>query len=117
MSQPTMKNERLLPLLDKYADEFNKGTPDPTLLDEVRRRLPEVRDSQEYQSIAGMAWDKYFCVDVDLMIALLRRWLEIEPGSKEAQGALGSYLLAHGPDWDDEGNRLLSQANFPSRPG
>lgn len=112
MCQLTMKPDRLVQLLDKYAEEFNKGNPpNPTLLAEVRRRLPEASDPEEFQLIASNAWDRHFCIDVELMITVLRRWLEIEPGSKEAQRALGSYLLAHGPDWDDEGHHLLSQAN------
>ena len=120
MSQPTMKHDRLVPLLDKYAQEFNTGNPpDPTLLVEARRRLPEVKDPQEFQFIASNLWERYFCIEVDLMIALLRRWLEIEPGRVEAQRALGSYLLAHGPDWDNEGHRLLAsqfQHKLPTPP-
>ena len=111
MSRPTTKPDRLDSLLDKYAEEFNQGTPDTTVLDEIRRRLPTVNDPQEFQSIADDAWDKYFSVDVDVMIAVLRRWLEIDPFSREARRALGSYLLAHGPDWDEEGHRLLAQIN------
>jgi len=107
-----MQHDRLGQLLIKYADEFNQGAPpDPTLLEEVRNKLPEVSDPREFQRIASDLWDRFFCVDVDLMIEVLRRWLEIEPGSTEAQRALGSYLLAHGPDWDEEGHRLLAQAN------
>jgi len=99
-------------LLDKYAEDFNAGkSPDPNLLLEVRGRLPEVTNPQQFRFIASNLWERYFCIDVELMIAVLRRWLEIEPGSEEAQRALGSYLLAHGPDWDDEGQRLLLQAN------
>ncbi len=48
------------------------------------------------------------------MIAILRRWLEVQPMSKQAHLALGSYLLAHGPDWDEEGQRLLAVGNSPS---
>jgi len=110
MSPPIMNPSGIISLLDRYAEEFNHGTPDATVLDEIRRRLPTASDPQEFRHIADNAWDKYFSVDVNTMIDLLRHWVAIDPQSKEAQRALGSYLLAHGPDWDDEGHRLLAQA-------
>ncbi len=111
MSQPTSRPNELAGLLTKYADGFAKNAADQALLEEVLRRLPQTNDPNELRWIADRAWDEYYCVDVDVMVPLLRRWLELDPNSKEAKRALGGYLLAHGPDWDEEGNQLLQEAN------
>ena len=100
---------KLINLLDEYvgsAIDTNDIERAVAILDEVCRIIPTANDPDELQIIAAGAWDKYFSVNVDVMIAILRRWFAINP-SKESQHALGSYLLAHGPDWDEEGHELM----------
>jgi hypothetical protein len=99
-------------LLSEYAKGFWQNTPDESLLVKVRELLPKTSDPQEFHGVAQRLWDEYLCsgIDVLLMIDVLRRWLEIEPDSKEAKEALGTWLLLHGPDWDVEGHQLLQEA-------
>jgi len=111
MSQPTMQTRTLGRLLDQYSDDFDKlGSSNETLVKDILNQVPLTNDSEELRLIAGQIWDKYFCVDPEVMIKILRRWLEIQPDNKEAKLALGNYLLAHGPDWDEEANQLLQDA-------
>lgn len=110
MSQLTTSSRPIAELLTQYARGFAQNVPEEALLAKVDELLPSASNADEFREIAGRVWDEYFGVDVDLMIRVLRRWRELEPSSKEAKFALGSYLLCHGPDWDDEGNRLLQEA-------
>lgn len=111
MSQPTTKPKTLVGLLDQYSETFEKlGTTDETLLKEILKIVPLTNDSEQFHWIASQVWDKYFCVDAEVMAKVLRRWFELQPHNKEARVALGNYLLAHGPDWDEEANELLHEA-------
>jgi hypothetical protein len=111
MSQHTLHHKSLVPLLDNYCETFDKvGIIDEVLVQKILTQVPLATDPEEFRLIASQLWDKYFCVDSDLMVCILRRWLEIEPQSREAKLALGNYLLAHGPDWDAEANRLVQEA-------
>ena len=105
-----MNETSLLFLMDEYVDRFN----DESLTDQVKERVRSAASREDnrsvFREIAVELWGKYSCVDVDLTITILRRWLAIEPNSQEAKRCLGTYLLAHGPDWDVEGTRLLEEA-------
>ena len=103
-------SRQLIRLLDDYVKEFNEERLDDRFTNAVLAALPGVNNPAVFGQIAADAWDKYSCVDVELMILILRQWLEIEPDSAEAKRSLGSYMLAHGPDWDSEGNALLEEA-------
>jgi hypothetical protein len=111
MSQPTTHLRALANLLDQYSETFDKhGNSDEALLKDILHQVPLTDDPEEFHLIANQVWDKYFCVDPKVMAKILRRWLEIQPHNKEARVALGNYLLAHGPDWDEEANQLLHEA-------
>lgn len=112
MSPLTSRRNEIATLLSEYARGFWHDKPDESLVQRVQELLPEASDPQEFRAVANRLWDEYLCggIDVLLLIQVLRRWLEVEPESKEAKQALGSWLLLHGPDWDDEGNRLLREA-------
>jgi hypothetical protein len=103
-------------LLDQYARAFDQGAPDASLLEAAAKAAAQTTDPEVFRAIAGQLWDRYYVVDVDTMIGVLRRWLEVEPRSAEAKRALGSYLLAHGPDWDEEGRGLLAEAREQAAP-
>ncbi len=111
MSQLTTSSKKIATVLTEYARRFSRNEAGSALLEQVVQLLPQTTDPEEFRTIAPHLWDEYFCVDAEVMIQVLRRWLEIEPSSKEAKRVLGSYLLAHGPDWDDEGTRLLAEAS------
>jgi len=100
---------RLLDLLDAYAETFHQGSADDSLLTELDSLLLTLQDPGEFPIVWERAWDEYSCVPVDNMIRILRRWLEINPRSRVARLSLGSYLLAHGPDWDEEARELLDE--------
>lgn len=112
MSPPTSKRSDLAGLLSEYVRGFEQSQPDDSLLQKVQELLPQTNDPQEFRAVADRLWDEYLCggIEVELMIRVLRRWLEVEPEGKEVKRALGTWLLLHGPDWDDEGNRLLQEA-------
>jgi hypothetical protein len=110
MSQHTMHHKSIVPLLDNYCETFHKGTTDEVLLEKIQTQLPLATDPEEFRLIASQLWDKYFCVDSGVMVRILRRWLEIQPQSRDAKLNLANYLLAHGPDWDAEANRLVQEA-------
>jgi hypothetical protein len=108
MSQPITKAKGLAHLLDQYSENFYKlGASDEALLKDILNQVPLTNDPEEFRLIANQVWDKYFCVDAEVVAKILRRWLEIEPHNKEARVALANYLLAHGLDWDEEANQLL----------
>jgi hypothetical protein len=110
MSQPTTQPKALGRLLDEYSENFNKlGVSDEALLKEILNQVPLTTDPEEFRLIANQVWDKYFCVDPEVMATILRRRLEIQPHNQEARVALANYLLAHGPDWDEEANQLLHE--------
>jgi hypothetical protein len=112
MSQPTTQAKVLGRLLDEYSENFNKlGASDEALLKDILNQVPLTNDPEEFRLIANQVWDKYFCVDAEVMTKILRRWLEIQPHDKEARVALANYLLAHGPDWDEEANQLLHEGS------
>ena len=94
-------------LLDDYVDKFGEDSLDDQFKKHILAALPDEDDPKVLGQIAADVWDKYSCVDVELVISILRRWSAIEPDSADAKRTLGSYMLAHGPDWDDEGKALL----------
>lgn len=100
----------LIRLLDEYVEKFNEDRLDVQFKNVVLSVLPDEDSPAVFGQIAADAWDKYSCVDVELTISILRRWLAIEPDSAEAKRSLGSYMLAHGPDWDAEGKTLFEEA-------
>ncbi len=111
MSELTTKSERLASLLDDYARGFLEGTADPTLPEKVAALLSAANDVTEFRRIGARVFEEGFlCIPVDTMIGVLRRWVALDPGNAEARRVLGSYLLMHGPDWDEEGRRLLADA-------
>jgi hypothetical protein len=100
---------RLIDLLDEYSRRFETQGVDSALKERIATASAKESDADVFRRVSAAAWDKYSCIDVELMIALLRRWLVIAPDSMEARQALGSYLLAHGPDWDTEANELIQR--------
>ncbi len=100
----------LVAALDRYVRAFQWGSVPANLESEVRTIALIEDDASVFKQIVPELWDRYFSVDVELMIDILRRWLEVDPESCEAKHVLGSYLLAHGPDWDEEGERLIDEA-------
>ena len=108
MSDATSRSSELIGLLDRYVAAERD---DDDLLGQVRALLPRCADVEAFPVVAARAWDEYFAVDVDTMIAIFRRWLALAPHDRKAKGTLGGYLHAHGPDWDEEARRLLREAN------
>lgn len=102
------RTSRLILLLDQYVDQHRTGTLDAATQRGLLDALDQESSSVVFQLIATDMWDRYSPVDVDVMIAILRKWIAVEPASREAKRSLGSYLLAHGPDWDQEGAALLN---------
>ncbi len=102
-----MLAKNLVALLDEYVVQFDTGTPTASLKEEVRKAALLERELETFQFVASAAWDKYFCVDPEVLIFVLRRWVELAPECSEAKWNLGSYMLAHGPDWDEEARALL----------
>ncbi|MEZ5944623.1 MAG: hypothetical protein R3C18_24815 [Planctomycetaceae bacterium] len=100
----------LIAALDKYVRAFRWGSLSASLESEIRLLVTEESNATVFEQIVPGLWDRYLCVDVDLMIDILRRWLEVAPGSCAAKHMLGSYLLAHGPDWDEEAEKLIDEA-------
>ena len=100
----------LLALLDEYVERFNAGTVDSFVKSAVLDALEKQASPEVFRVISIDIWEKYSVVDVNLAIQVLRKWLHLEPSSQEAKRTLGSYLLAHGPDWDQEGRALLEAA-------
>jgi hypothetical protein len=112
MSERTTKPERLAALLDDYAHRFWQGAVDESLPTTVAAMLPKVHDVDEFRAIGRHVFEERFlCIPVDTMIGVLRRWVALDPNNAEARKTLGSYLLMHGPDWDEEGRRLLTETN------
>ncbi|VTR96980.1 hypothetical protein [Tuwongella immobilis] len=101
----------LLDALRTYVDRFHAGTLDAGVKSTVVNALKTEERTRIYQEVADNIWDLYLILDVDLAVLILRKWMHLDPDSREAKRALGSYLLAHGPDWDEEGKSLLSDTS------
>lgn len=110
MSQPTTKNDNLKDLLERFLHGLQANALDESLLSLIRAAAGQASNPDELRSIAQQSLDRYFAVDMETMILVLHRWVEMEPDNKEAKGWLGTYLLSHGPDWDFEAQRLLEEA-------
>ena len=111
MSRLIHNNDRLIDLLDQFAMSYRQGSLDEVLLASINERLSRTTDPREFHLIAEKLWSNIApWYDIPTMIRILRRWLEIEPNSNEAKGTLGTILLMHGPDWDEEGNRLVEDS-------
>lgn len=106
MSSPETE---LVLVLDRYVARFNSDSIDEPLKKTVAEVASRTRDGNAFRVVADRMWTEYSCVDVLIMAKVLRAWLEVEPGSKAAKRALATYLLAHGPDWDNEAQELLRQ--------
>lgn len=100
----------LICLLDSYVDKLNEDSLNDECKNAVLAALADEENREVLSQIAADVWDKYSCVDVEVVISILRRWVAIEPDSTEAKRTLGSYLLTHGPDWDAEGRALLERS-------
>jgi hypothetical protein len=100
----------LLDALNAYVRHYTAGTITGVVKSSVMDAMNQEQRQSVYAEIAEKIWDLYSVIDVDLAVLILRKWLSIDPGSREARRALGSYLLAHGPDWDQEGYQLLEDA-------
>lgn len=108
--QMSLAKPVLVAALDRYVRAIQWGSVPAKLESEIRSIALVEDDASVFKQIVPELWDRYFCVDVELMIVILRRWLEVDSESCEAKHVLGSYLLAHGPDWDEEGERLFDEA-------
>ena len=100
-------SSQLITLLDQYITKFDSNQLDEQFKALVLAASEDETSPTVFKEISEKVYDKYYCVDVILMISILRRWLAIAPNSVEAKHSLGQYLLIHGPDWDDEANILL----------
>ena len=99
----------LIQLLDEWVIRFEQGFLDDAFRERIQACVVVENDPHVFQQIAENMWDAYSCIDVEIMIEILRRWLALEPNSHSAKHHLGSYLLCHGPDWDDEAKSLLEE--------
>ena len=101
----------LIELLDRFVASNAADRWDMEALARIAELLTTSGDPEEFRRIADRVDEEYFIVPVDDMIAILRRWLAVAPTDPEAKRALGQYLYAHGPDWDDEARELIRQAD------
>ena len=104
-------NKTLVELFDEFVEQNKQGNFDESLLKQISNLTPLVEDAKQFRRIEKRLWSSVVYCEVLTTIALLRRWLEIEPDSKRAEAALGTFLLLHGPDWDEEAHQLLKKAN------
>jgi hypothetical protein len=112
MSEPPTRSERLAPLLEEYVRRFWQGDADSALPEKVSALLPTLTDVTELRRIGARVFEEGFLLlPVGTMVAVLRRWVELDPHNAEARRTLAGYLLMHGPDWDEEARRLLAEAN------
>ena len=74
-------SSRLISLLEEYIDKFNEDSLDDRFKKLVHTALADESDPTVFSEIAANVWDKYSCVDVELVISILRRWSAIEPDS------------------------------------
>ena len=110
MCPPFFQSE-LVVLHERYVEKLKEGVDDEALASEIVQLIPQVNDPRQIEYIAKRLYDEYeLIVHVDNIIALLRRWMELEPSSNDAKRTLGYWLYLHGPDWDEEAKRLMVQA-------
>jgi hypothetical protein len=104
-------NVDVVQMMDAFVEKYKQGVDyDEAILNRIRETLPFVEDARPLQAISRRLWTVYEgYYDIDTMIAVLRRWLELEPDSVEAKGSLGTLLYGHGPDWDEEAEHLLNE--------
>lgn len=99
----------LLTSLETYVRCFEDDKLDSTARAAVVDAMNGESRPEVYRIIADNFWGRFFVVEVDLAILILRKWLSIDPTNNEAKKALGTYLFAHGPDWDQEAYALLAE--------
>lgn len=115
MSQRTRSNNQLLDLVTRFAESYREDKVDERLLAEINDLLPRITSADDLCAVAERLWtDLAPWYDIPTMMRLLRRWRELEPASKAAKETLGTFLLMHGPDWDEEGQQLLAEARQAS---
>lgn len=97
--------KRLVETLIQQLDNDNK------IWTETERELiQEVISSTNEKSLTdALNSDPYDDLPVATKIIMLRRAVELNRNRQNLE-ALASYLLRHGPVWDEEANKLMKEA-------